>query len=80
MELVLEMVRSYPAFADLVMIMGVFRIVFKPLFTLINTVILTTPTKKDDEQWAKIQGSKIFSTALFLIDYIASVKIPTKKS
>ena len=71
--------KEYPFFADVVMIMGTARVIFKPLFALVDTVISTTPSQTDDAKWAEIKGSKVFSAMIFLVDYVASVKIPVKK-
>lgn len=79
MDMFLELIKSFPWFSDLVMIMGTARIIFKPLFTLIETIISTTPSKEDDKKWEDIKGSKMFAFLMYLVDYVASVKIPTKK-
>ena len=77
-ELALKILSDYPWFGAIVMFMGMARVICKPLFSLIDTVVKTTPSKKDDSKWAEIKTSKYMRFFLYLMDYLASVKIPAK--
>ena len=79
METFIELLKEYPWFANLVVIMGSLRVIFKPLFSLIDAVIAATPNKDDDKAWLQFKQSKAASLLIWLIDYIASVKIPKGK-
>ena len=75
MDTFLTIIKEFPWFADLVMLMGTSRVVFKPLVILIDTLIKEPKTTTDDEKWAAFQKSKYFRAILFVLDYFASVKI-----
>lgn len=77
-EFLVEILKDYPWFATLVMAMGTARIICKPLFSLIGSIIQSTPTKEDDAKWEAFKHSRFFKTARYLVDYLASVKIPPK--
>lgn len=79
METFIELLKEYPWFANLVVIMGSLRVIFKPLFSLIDAVIAATPNQDDDKAWLAFKQSKAASLLIWLIDYIASVKIPKGK-
>ena len=68
--------KDFPWFANLVMVMGTLRLVFKPLFAAIEKYIAESPSKTDDEKWEKIKNAKGMKTFFWLLDFFASVKIP----
>ena len=77
MELMLiELVTKFPFMSAVIMIMGVFRVIFKPTMTWISQVVEATPTKKDDEFWAKVQASSIYKKVSWFVDYLLSIKLP----
>ena len=80
MEAFIELIKEYPWFANLVMIIGTLRVVMKPLFSLIDAVTAATPNKQDDAAWKGVKESKAMSLFIWLIDYVASVKVPKKNS
>jgi DMSO reductase anchor subunit len=59
-------------------IIGTLRLFFKPIMAAIEVAVAQSESKKDDEVLAKVQGNKIYSLVLFLIDLLASIK-PVKK-
>lgn len=75
MDVLVDLFQNYPWFGNLVIFMGMARMICKPLFTLIDAVIVATPSKHDDQIWSDVKGSKAMSMFLWLIDYLASVKI-----
>ncbi len=78
-DLVLEIIKSCPALANFVLIVGSLRLICKPLFTFIDALVKFTPTEKDDAAWASLKESKSMKSVLWLIDYLASIKLPTSK-
>ncbi len=76
MEMFLDLVKSLPWFGDLMIIMGVLRIVFKPIFSIIATIVDATPTESDDKLLAEVRDTKAYALVLWTIDYFASVKFP----
>ena len=57
-------------------VIGMFRVVFKPLMALIAAIVSVTPSKTDDKLLAKVEGNKWYKMFLWLIDYLTSVKLP----
>ena len=59
---------------------GTARLFLKPLFKAIETYVKETPTQWDDNLWTKIQTNSIYKGIVFVLDWVASVKLPTKES
>lgn len=57
------------------MVIGVLRVVNKPLFTLLREYVNVTPDPKDNEILDRVEKSKFYSAFLFALDWLASVKI-----
>lgn len=66
---------KYPLLLTLISIMGVCSAIFKPTMSLLEAFVLATPSKTDDEELHKFQESKVYKTLVWLVDYIARVKI-----
>jgi len=67
---------SNPHLAVLLSIMAVSRAVFKPACSLIQIYVDTTPSKTDNETWAKIKESKQFKAVSYAVDFLFSIKLP----
>jgi len=77
-EMAIAFALKYPATASVLMVMGVLRAVFKPLFALLQAYVASTPSAADDAVLARIEKSKVVTTAAFVLDYVASIKLPQK--
>lgn len=62
-----------------ILVIGSLRVLLKPLFALAYAITSVTPSTKDDEAVKKIEEHKITKAVVFALDYIASIKFPTKK-
>lgn len=58
---------------------GMARIIFKPAYDLAKVIIAATKTQKDDELLVKIERSKYTAAALYLLNFIFSIKAPEHK-
>jgi hypothetical protein len=67
-----------PFLAQLLVYVGALRLIFKPLFSFLHSVVDATPTPKDNELLAKAEGSKLMSVISYALDYLASIKLPPK--
>jgi hypothetical protein len=77
MELVLlELIAKYPVLSQVIFWIGFSRVVMKPIMTAIQEVINLTPSTKDDEVWGKVLSSKVYKGLVWVLDYVASVKLP----
>lgn len=72
---VMDLAMQYPKLAAVVMIMGAFRLVFKPLFAGVEAYILDSPSKNDDLMLEKIKSNMFFKAFIFIIDYAFSIKM-----
>ncbi len=77
--ILLELVSSHPAVASVLMGIGVLRAIFKPLMTVLDKYVESTPSAKDDEKLAKFYSSKAYKVVAWILDYTASIKLPKKK-
>ena len=69
---------KYPVALSLLAIVGLIRMVVKPLMTFLGELVIIIPGKKDDELLNKLEHSKIFKGFLFVLDYLGSIKVKTK--
>ena len=76
MDIVLDLVKGLPWFADVLMLMGVLRMIFKPVFSIAATLVGATETKVDDEALASFKASKGYALIVWALDFFASVKLP----
>lgn len=78
---VLEMAMAYlpENVIGIIVLVGGFRVVFKPLMSLLEAFALYTPSKKDDELYKELSEGNTYKTIKFLFDFIASIKLPSKK-
>ena len=77
-EMIVNLLVTNPKLAVLVFIISVFRIIFKPLTTLIQAYVDGTPGTEDNVKWAAFKETKFFKGAAFLADYFLSLKLPEK--
>lgn len=71
--------QKYPFFASMIVIMGTFRMFFKPLVSMLRAWASATASPKDDALLDKVESSPIYKAIMFIVDYIASVKLPGAK-
>jgi len=69
------LVAKYPTIMVVITIMGICRAVFKPLFTFLRAIADATPTAKDNQLLDDIEQSKIVKGLMFVLDYVASIKL-----
>jgi len=74
-EFVVNFIAGYPIFATIVMIVGILRVVNKPLFALLHAVASLTKPEWDNEILNKVESSAAYRYVCYFLDYITSVKI-----
>jgi hypothetical protein len=79
MDQFIFLMEQYPVIKDIVAAMVLCRIVFKTVFTVAQKYVDFTVTKEDDKKLHKIMDSKYYKIAAFLVDLLASVKLPKLK-
>jgi len=78
-DLLVGYLSAFPEFQVLLMSMGFLRMVNKPLFALVQTVVNSTDTDLDDKWWIKAQEHKAMKSLFWLLDWTASIKAPKGK-
>lgn len=78
MDLLNNLVEQYPWLGGLAMLMGSLRLIMKPLFTVIDKYVESTPETSDNEKWESFKSSKTVKYLAWFMDYIASVKLNTE--
>ncbi len=58
-----------------VLAIGTARLIVKPLMTFLHAVAAATASKKDDALLEKVERSKAYTTFLFVLDWVASIKV-----
>jgi hypothetical protein len=61
-------------------IIGMLRFFVKPVMSFVQAYVMATPSKSDDEFFAKVLDSKIYKTVSYLLDWFGSLKLPQKKA
>lgn len=54
---------------------GTARVVFKPVMTAVESVVISTPSKSDDTKLEKIKKSKGYKMFVWVLDFLGSVKL-----
>lgn len=75
-EFIAGMAAKQPILLSVLAGIGIARLIFKPLFTFLQSVVDATPTMKDNEFLAKVMESKVYKGLAFVLDYVGSIKIP----
>lgn len=70
---------DHPWLFTIFTIIGVLRVIFKPLMSLLKQVVDTTPTTKDDEFYNQLIDSQAYKAIAWGVDYLASIKLPGQK-
>lgn len=75
-QIIVELVQKFPIAASIVGVVGVARIIFKPLMTFAHAIVDATSSQKDNEFLIKVEGSKIYKGVAYVMDYLVSIKLP----
>lgn len=76
-EFITGLSASYPWLTTVLVAIGTFRALFKPVMTLLDQVVVaTTWTQTDNELLNKVKASKVYKALVWVVDYLASVKLP----
>lgn len=67
---------QYGVVAQVLMWIGTLRLLFKPIMTCIQAVVDVTPTQTDNEILAKVMNSFPYKAISFVLDLVASLKLP----
>ena len=63
----------------ILLLVGTLRLVIKPAFAFAYAITAVTPSLKDDAAVKKLEEGKTMKAVKFVIDWLASIKLPAKK-
>jgi hypothetical protein len=72
--IIADLAVKYPLFSTVVFLVGILRLVVKPIMAAIQSHVAGTPDTADDERFARVQRSWWLRAILFILDWGASVK------
>jgi hypothetical protein len=78
-ETIALLLQKYPVLIQVIMVIGILRVVNKPLFTFLHAFAAATPSKVDDKIVSDVEQSKIYKVISYVFDWFGSVKLPGKK-
>ena len=64
-----------PWIITILAVMGGLRFFFKPIISLIESYVKSTPQSNDDEYFDKVEHSRVFKLIAWALDFFASVKV-----
>ena len=73
------LLQNYPWIQHVVAVLIVCRIIFKPLFAILSKYVELTVEEDDDVKLKKFMKSKTYKMMSFIVDMVASVKLPQIK-
>ena len=79
MEQVAFLLQTYPILQHVIAVMVICRIVFKPIFSILGKYVELTIEEVDDKKLHKFMKSKTYKMLAFIVDMLASVKLPKIK-
>lgn len=74
-ELILDLAGKFPWVLSVVTVIGVLRIVVKPLMSIAKAVAEATSSPSDNLWVEKVENSKIYKGFIYAIDWLASIKL-----
>ena len=81
-EILAWIIGAIPGGANLIVILtliGTLRTVNKLLFTFLHEAVKATSTQYDDNLLEQLEKSKIYTALAYVLDLVASIKLPAKK-
>jgi hypothetical protein len=72
--LLINLVSQHPILASIVGMLGIARMINKPLFALLRAYVLATPNPADDLVLDRVEASKAKKAVDFALDYAFSIK------
>jgi len=69
------LIGSYPITASALTIIGILRVVNKPLFSLLRAYVTVTKNEADDKALDAVEKSKLYTYLTYILDWLGSVKL-----
>lgn len=75
-----SMANFSPILATIFMVVGILRVINKPLFSILKSVAKETPTKADDDALEAVEKSKAYVWMTYALDWLGSIKTKSELS
>jgi len=75
LKFLVDLAAKYPMLSTILMVIGLLRVVNKPLFSVLKTIVASTSTKKDDELLGKVEKSYLYNMISYILDWFGSIKL-----
>jgi hypothetical protein len=72
---IVSLAAQFPWVFTVLAVVGGLRFFFKPVVSLIEAYVRSTPQKSDDEFFDQVNHSTAFKIFAWLLDFVASVKV-----
>lgn len=69
---------QYPVLASILFIIGVARLVLKPVFSILRTIVEATPSQSDNALLDNVEKSVPMRAVMYALDWLFSVKLPPR--
>lgn len=69
---------NFPGIVEVLAIVGVLRVINKPLLALLHAYTGATSSTADDALLNNMEQSKIYTGFLFVLDWLGSIKVQPK--
>lgn len=76
---IVSLAASYPWLVTLLTVIAALRLVFKPLMSALHAYVQSTASPTDDELLARVEHSRAYKVAAWLLDYLGSIKVGPQK-
>lgn len=63
----------------LIGVVGTLRLIMKPIMVALRAIADATPSAADNEVLDNVEKSKVYSTVIFILDWLVSIKLPPKQ-
>ena len=77
-QAILGWAMQYPTVASILLVVGTLRLTMKPLMSFLHEVVNIIPGDADNALLDKVEKSKAFTIAMYVLDLLTSIKL--KKS
>jgi hypothetical protein len=73
--LIIGLAEKYPIILTIASIIGMARLILKPLMTFAHSLVAVTPTERDNELLKRAEESAIYKGLVWVLDFVFSLKL-----
>jgi hypothetical protein len=73
---IVSLANKYTIIVSILVVVGIMRMIFKPIMSLIESIVKATPSDKDDLFLSKCEASAWYRWLWWVLDWLGSIKPP----